>query len=228
LIEERLGSERDPAFDPKTETSNRSLYPTATPACGSSLVAMAERSYLPALFFVPVFGTRRCAGKTRDSPCVTPAMYTDSIEQLRDYAGARQVRVDFRDGAVLVSARELFVVPKGVEHKQYAEHDFQLLLIEPRGVPNTGHEGGDRTAENDVSIRAMKFGIHNSSWLNDPNPAQAFETVKAKAQWAENHGFIWFSVMDHMIQIPRVESIGRWSRRRSAGRACCDVTPAVL
>jgi F420-dependent oxidoreductase-like protein len=50
----------------------------------------------------------------------------------------------------------------------------------------------------------MKFGIHNSSWLDDPDPAQAFETVKAKAQWAENHGFIWFSVMDHMIQIPRV------------------------
>jgi hypothetical protein len=28
--------------------------------------------------------------------------------------------------------------------------------------------------------------------------------VKAKAQWAENHGFVWFSVLDHMIQIPRV------------------------
>jgi alkanesulfonate monooxygenase SsuD/methylene tetrahydromethanopterin reductase-like flavin-dependent oxidoreductase (luciferase family) len=28
--------------------------------------------------------------------------------------------------------------------------------------------------------------------------------VKAKTQWAENHGFVWFSVMDHMIQIPRV------------------------
>jgi alkanesulfonate monooxygenase SsuD/methylene tetrahydromethanopterin reductase-like flavin-dependent oxidoreductase (luciferase family) len=28
--------------------------------------------------------------------------------------------------------------------------------------------------------------------------------VKAKAQWAEDHGFVWFSVMDHMIQIPNV------------------------
>ena len=28
--------------------------------------------------------------------------------------------------------------------------------------------------------------------------------MKAKAQWTENHGFVWFSVMDHMIQIPRV------------------------
>jgi len=50
----------------------------------------------------------------------------------------------------------------------------------------------------------MKFGIHNSSWLDSPDPARAFDAVKAKAQWAENHGFVWFSVLDHMIQIPRV------------------------
>jgi F420-dependent oxidoreductase-like protein len=50
----------------------------------------------------------------------------------------------------------------------------------------------------------MKFGIHNSSWLDTPDPAEAFEAVKAKARWAEDHGFVWFSVLDHMIQIPRV------------------------
>src|ERR1700704_2842291 len=50
----------------------------------------------------------------------------------------------------------------------------------------------------------MKFGIHNSSWLDSPDPAEAFEAVRMKAQWAESHGFVWFSVMDHMIQIPRV------------------------
>jgi F420-dependent oxidoreductase-like protein len=50
----------------------------------------------------------------------------------------------------------------------------------------------------------MKFGIHNSSWLDRPDPAEAFEAVKAKAQWAEDHRFAWFSVLDHMIQIPRV------------------------
>ena len=61
-------------------------------------------------------------------------------------------RIDFRDGAVQVSAGEMFVVPKGVEHKPYAEGEVKLLLIEPRGVLNTGHEGGDRTAENDVWI----------------------------------------------------------------------------
>jgi mannose-6-phosphate isomerase-like protein (cupin superfamily) len=62
------------------------------------------------------------------------------------------LRIDFREGAVRVSAGEMFVVPKGVEHKPYAEREVKLLLIEPRGVLNTGHEGGDRTAENDAWI----------------------------------------------------------------------------
>jgi mannose-6-phosphate isomerase-like protein (cupin superfamily) len=62
------------------------------------------------------------------------------------------LRIDFRDGAVHVSTAEMFVVPKGVEHKPYAEREVKLLLIEPRGVLNTGHEGGERTAQNDAWI----------------------------------------------------------------------------
>jgi len=62
------------------------------------------------------------------------------------------LRIDFRDGAVQVSAGEMFVVPKGVEHKPYAESEVRLMLIEPRGVLNTGHEGGGRTAQKDVWI----------------------------------------------------------------------------
>jgi F420-dependent oxidoreductase-like protein len=56
----------------------------------------------------------------------------------------------------------------------------------------------------DTERRIMKFGIHNPSWMFGPDPGEAFEAVKAKAQWAEDHGFAWFSVMDHMIQIPGV------------------------
>ena len=63
-----------------------------------------------------------------------------------------QLRIDFRDGQVLVSAGEMFVVPKGVEHKPFAEQEVRLLLIEPKGVLNTGHEGGERTALNDQWI----------------------------------------------------------------------------
>jgi mannose-6-phosphate isomerase-like protein (cupin superfamily) len=63
-----------------------------------------------------------------------------------------ELRIDFRDGAVTLSAGEMFVVPKGVEHKPFAEGEVKLLLIEPRGVPNTGGAGGERTAQNDVWI----------------------------------------------------------------------------
>ncbi|MFZ6770804.1 cupin domain-containing protein [Undibacterium sp. Di26W] len=63
-----------------------------------------------------------------------------------------QLRIDFSDGHVLISQGEMFVVPKGIEHKPYAEHEVKLLLIEPRGVVNTGDEGGDRTSALDVWI----------------------------------------------------------------------------
>ena len=62
------------------------------------------------------------------------------------------LRIDFRDGYVNLGKGEMFVVPRGVEHKPYAEDEVKMLLIEPRGVLNTGHEGGERTAENDVWI----------------------------------------------------------------------------
>jgi F420-dependent oxidoreductase-like protein len=50
----------------------------------------------------------------------------------------------------------------------------------------------------------MKFGIHNPSWLFGDDPYEVFEGVKKKVQWAEANGFSWFSVMDHLIQIPYV------------------------
>jgi mannose-6-phosphate isomerase-like protein (cupin superfamily) len=63
-----------------------------------------------------------------------------------------KLRIDFRDGVVEIGPGEMFVVPKGKEHKPYAEHEVKLMLIEPRGVKNTGEAGGERTAANDVWI----------------------------------------------------------------------------
>lgn len=63
-----------------------------------------------------------------------------------------ELRIDFRDGAVNIGPGEMFVVPKGVEHKPFAEKEVKMMLIEPRGVLNTGHEGGERTATNDIWI----------------------------------------------------------------------------
>lgn len=63
-----------------------------------------------------------------------------------------ELRIDMRHGSVRLGPGELFVVPRGVEHKPYAEKEVRLMLIEPRGVLNTGNEGGERTAQNDLWI----------------------------------------------------------------------------
>ena len=63
-----------------------------------------------------------------------------------------ELRIDFRDGSVVVRTGEMFVVLRGVEHKPSAAREVKMLLVEPRGVLNTGHEGGERTAPNDVWI----------------------------------------------------------------------------
>ncbi len=47
-------------------------------------------------------------------------------------------RMDFRDRQVPLAAGELIVVPRGVEHKPYAEQECEILLLERRGVVNTG------------------------------------------------------------------------------------------
>ena len=63
------------------------------------------------------------------------------------------LRLDFRDGSVQLAAGEMYVVPKGVEHKPFAAAEVKMLLIEPQGVLNTGDlEQSDLTAINDVWI----------------------------------------------------------------------------
>ena len=50
--------------------------------------------------------------------------------------------IEFRDGAVTLNSGELFVVPKGVEHRPSAPRQCSILLIEPAGTVNTGDAGG--------------------------------------------------------------------------------------
>ena len=63
-----------------------------------------------------------------------------------------RLHIEFRDGEVDLCAGEMFVVPKGVEHKPSCEGEVKVLLIEPRGVVNTGDGASERTAPNDVWI----------------------------------------------------------------------------
>lgn len=63
-----------------------------------------------------------------------------------------RLEIAFRDHSVTLNEGELLVVPKGVEHLPRAATECLVMLIEPRGVINTGDAGGDRTAPNDIWI----------------------------------------------------------------------------
>ena len=60
--------------------------------------------------------------------------------------------IEFQDGIVELSEGEMFVIPKGVEHKTFAESECKIMLVEPKGVINTGETGGEMTAPNDVWV----------------------------------------------------------------------------
>lgn len=50
-----------------------------------------------------------------------------------------RMTIQMRDGNVTLGPGEMFVVPKGVEHRPVAEEEAHILLIEPTGTPNTGN-----------------------------------------------------------------------------------------
>jgi mannose-6-phosphate isomerase-like protein (cupin superfamily) len=51
-----------------------------------------------------------------------------------------RVTIQMRDRNVTLGPGQLFVVPKGVEHRPVAEEEAHILLIEPTGTPNTGNK----------------------------------------------------------------------------------------
>ena len=58
--------------------------------------------------------------------------------------------IEFKDQTVQLSEGEMIVVPRGEEHKPFAKDECKVLLVEPKGVINTGETGGELTAENHV------------------------------------------------------------------------------
>ena len=60
--------------------------------------------------------------------------------------------IEFEGETMELNAGELYVVPKGVQHRPYALEECKVMLIEPRGVVNTGEAESDLTASNNVWI----------------------------------------------------------------------------
>ena len=63
-----------------------------------------------------------------------------------------RMQIEFREGIIELETGDMYVVPKGVEHKPYAEEECNIMLVEPRGVVNTGDKTNDMTIENDARI----------------------------------------------------------------------------
>lgn len=58
-----------------------------------------------------------------------------------------ELTVHFRDGDMLLGPGEMYVIPKGVEHRTSAKTETHMLLIEPAGTPNTGDSATAATVE---------------------------------------------------------------------------------
>jgi mannose-6-phosphate isomerase-like protein (cupin superfamily) len=63
-----------------------------------------------------------------------------------------RLEIHLRDGVVTLNEGEMYVVPKGVEHKPVAQSECHIMLIEPAGTVNTGDVVNEKTAANDVWI----------------------------------------------------------------------------
>jgi len=63
-----------------------------------------------------------------------------------------QLEIHLRDGVVTLKEGEMYVVPKGVEHKPVAGQECHIMLVEPAGTVNTGTVVNEKTAANDVWI----------------------------------------------------------------------------
>ena len=63
-----------------------------------------------------------------------------------------KMKIEFENETVELNEGDMYVVPKGIQHKPSAENECKIMLVEPRGVVNTGNTQGDLTASNDVWI----------------------------------------------------------------------------
>ena len=60
------------------------------------------------------------------------------------------MRIDFEDGSSVDLERgEMYVVPRGVRHRPCAKTECKVMLVEPKGVVNTGDTDSELTAPND-------------------------------------------------------------------------------
>ena len=63
-----------------------------------------------------------------------------------------KINIEFEDETVELSEGEMIIVPKGKKHRPYADEEAKIMLIEPRGVRNTGDIVSDLTSDDNQWI----------------------------------------------------------------------------
>jgi mannose-6-phosphate isomerase-like protein (cupin superfamily) len=58
-----------------------------------------------------------------------------------------ELSIEMRDGQVTIKKGEIFIAPKGIEHRSLANTECHLMLVEPTGTINTGSAGGELTVD---------------------------------------------------------------------------------
>ncbi len=58
-----------------------------------------------------------------------------------------RLKMELRDGDVILEEGDMLVVPRGVEHRPVAEEEVWMMMFEPASTVNTGSAGGERTVE---------------------------------------------------------------------------------
>ena len=66
-----------------------------------------------------------------------------------------EMNIDFCDGKVELRTGEMFVIPKGVEHKPFAKEECKIMLVRHAGTVNTGSVKWDMTAKEDIWMQQI-------------------------------------------------------------------------
>jgi len=59
-----------------------------------------------------------------------------------------EMKIELEDDEINLAQGDLFVVPRGIKHKPFAKNECKIMLVEPRGVINTGNVTNELTAKN--------------------------------------------------------------------------------
>ena len=68
-----------------------------------------------------------------------------------------KIFIEFEGKTEEINEGEMIVVPKGIKHKPYADSEAKIMIIEPKGVINTGDIKDKLTAPNDDWINTYPF-----------------------------------------------------------------------